>query len=273
MIDTAALFRPLHDELVRLLEGLSPEDWLRPTVAGQWRVRDIVAHLIDTDIRRVSAQRDGHQGPPPANPIESFAQLVTYLNELNREWIRASERLSARVLLELVMQSGRMCAEVLESVDPMSRAIFPVAWAGEAESLGWMDVGRDYTEKWHHQQQIRDAIGAPLLLEERWTRPLFELSVKALPRAYTSVSAAVGTSVQLVIDGPGGGSWLLTRSRSRWELRDGTAEGADTVVHLSADHAWRLFYNALSAEQRSQIRVVGDVRWAEPLLRARSVMV
>jgi uncharacterized protein (TIGR03083 family) len=273
MVDTAGLFRPLHNELIRLLESLSPRDWVCPTVAGPWRVRDIVAHLIDTDLRRISAQRDGYFGPQPDSPIESYAQLVTFLNELNREWIQAAERLSTQVLLESVRESGRTCAKVLESVDPASPAVYPVAWAGEAESLGWMDVGRDYTEKWHHQQQIRDAVGAPLLLEEKWTGPLFKLSIKALPRAYSDVSAAPGTSVQFVIDGAGGGSWRLTYDGSKWELSEGRSDVAATVVRLSADQTWRLFYNALSADQQSDIEVAGDVRWAKPLLTARSVMV
>jgi hypothetical protein len=33
-----------------------------------------------------------------------------------------------------------------------------VAWAGEAESKNWFHVARDYSEKWHHQQQIREAV-------------------------------------------------------------------------------------------------------------------
>ncbi len=35
-IETAHLFAPLHAELVRLLRGLRPEDWERPTVAGRY---------------------------------------------------------------------------------------------------------------------------------------------------------------------------------------------------------------------------------------------
>jgi uncharacterized protein (TIGR03083 family) len=259
--------------LVRFLEKLPAQDWLRPTVAGNWRVRDVIAHLIDVDLRRISAQRDGHHGPPPAEPIESYEGLVAFLNELNREWIRAAERLSSRVLLALVKDTGRMCAEVLEAVDPLSRAVYPVAWAGEIESLGWMDVGREFTEKWHHQQQIRDAVGAPLLLEETWTKPLFELSVRALPRAYAGVPGAVGTSVQVVIEGAGGGSWSVTCDGTSWSLHEGLRDRADATIHLSTDEAWRLFYNALTPDQQAAIRVQGEERWARPLLAARSVMV
>ncbi len=51
---TADLFPPLHQELIGLLHALSPEDWGRPTVAGEWEVRDVVAHLLDVDLRKLS---------------------------------------------------------------------------------------------------------------------------------------------------------------------------------------------------------------------------
>jgi hypothetical protein len=63
-VDTRELFAPLHAELIGLLRGLSDADWERPTVAGAWRVRDVAAHLLDGDLRKLSAGRDGHQMPP-----------------------------------------------------------------------------------------------------------------------------------------------------------------------------------------------------------------
>ncbi|NOT45466.1 MAG: hypothetical protein HOP14_12765 [Acidobacteria bacterium] len=63
---TADLLAPLHDELVQLLRGLPPEAWDRPTVAGAWRVRDVVAHLLDGQLRTLSALRDGHLPAPDA---------------------------------------------------------------------------------------------------------------------------------------------------------------------------------------------------------------
>lgn len=272
-VHTAELFVPLHGELVALLESLAPGDWERPTVAGSWRVRDVVAHLVDTDLRRVSAQRDGHHGPPPDPPVASYRDLVAFLNALNRQWVQASERLSPQVLLEMARASGAACARVLADADPMAPALYPVVWAGETRSLMWMDVGRDYTEKWHHQQQIRDAVGAPLLLQARWTRTLFQLSVRALPRAYSGVEAPAGTAVQLDIGGPGGGSWHLTCDGTEWMLMEGVAEAPAATVHLTPDQAWRLLYNALPPEGLPDLSITGDSGLAGPLLAARSVMV
>jgi hypothetical protein len=47
----------------------------------------------------------------------------------------------------------------LKELDPFAEAIFSVGWAGEEKSLNWFHIAREYTEKWHHQQQIRLAVG------------------------------------------------------------------------------------------------------------------
>ena len=54
---------PLHAELIALLRSLTPDDWSRPTACALWSVRDIAAHLLDDDLRRLSFHRDGQ--PPP----------------------------------------------------------------------------------------------------------------------------------------------------------------------------------------------------------------
>ena len=60
-IYTAELFRPLHRELIALLRGLDSDRWVAPTIAGSWRVRDVAAHLLDGDLRKLSGGRDGHR--------------------------------------------------------------------------------------------------------------------------------------------------------------------------------------------------------------------
>lgn len=75
-IDVAPLFPGLHAELMTLLRGLRADDWLEPTWAPQWRVRDVVAHLLDGELRRLSIQRDGVAVTPAATPITVYASLL-----------------------------------------------------------------------------------------------------------------------------------------------------------------------------------------------------
>src|SRR5512141_2467960 len=193
-VDVVPLFLPLHEELVRLLSGLSAADWERPTVAGAWRVRDVAAHLLDTDLRRISWQRDGWTLPVEA-PITGWADLVKLLNALNAGWVEASRRLSPRVLTELLTVSGRELAAVVATLDLDAPAPFGVLWAGQSASTNWFDLGREYTEKWHHQAQIRLAVGAAPLEDRRFFHPVLAFSMHALPRALDGEAAPEGSAV------------------------------------------------------------------------------
>ncbi|HST58861.1 MAG TPA: maleylpyruvate isomerase N-terminal domain-containing protein, partial [Longimicrobium sp.] len=174
-VKTAHLVPDLNAELIRLLRGLSPAEWDRPATP-RWRVRDVAAHLLDGDIRRLSAGRDGVAMRPNV-PIAGHDDLVGWLNWMNAEWVGVARRMSPAVLITLLEATGPQVAEFLASLDPAAPALWPVGWAGQETSPNWMDVGREYTERWHHQQQIRDAVGQPGLTGARWMRPVLELSL------------------------------------------------------------------------------------------------
>jgi hypothetical protein len=65
------MFRLVSADLTALLRRLTLEDWERPTAAGQWAVRDVVAHLADGALRRLSFHRDGMRPPSPDGPFAS----------------------------------------------------------------------------------------------------------------------------------------------------------------------------------------------------------
>ena len=263
---------PLHAELIALLRGLGPDDWQRPTTCALWSVRDITAHLLDDDLRRLSFHRDGQ--PPPADvPIDGYASLVAMINRMNAEWVAVARRMSPRVLIELLEVTGPMVVELFRSIDPHAPAHWAVAWASEESSAHWFDVGRDYTERWLHQQQIRDAVGAPPLTGREWLNPVLDLFVRAVPVAYGAVVREDGTAVRLAIEGPAGGDWTLRRDADAWRLLAGRHPAPDTTVTMSDDTAWRLFSKGLGRDAaRARVRIDGDQALGEVALGALAVM-
>ncbi len=256
-----------------LLRGLSAADWERPTVAGAWRVRDVAAHLLDGALRKVSVYRDGHLLAPD-RPINSYGDLVGLINDLNATGVAYGRRLSPRLLTDLLAMAGSWMVELVQGLDPQAPAVFAVAWAGEGRSENWMDTGREYTEWWHHQMQIRDAVGLSGLLDPRWLDPLLDFSVRALPHAYRDVAAPEGAALTLAVPGDPGWAWTLVRENGRWGLYRGEADRPATWVTVEPALVWRLFYNALPPEAaREKVLIQGDESLAGPLLRTRSVMV
>ena len=257
-----------------LLRSLPDDDWHRPTVAGRWKVRDVVAHLVDLTFRRLAFHRDGMVPPPPPRPITSEAEFVDFINAINAQWIEASQRFSPRVLTDLFEKASADLADWFESLPADAPGLFGVSWAGEMESAGWFDIGREFTELWHHQEQIRMAVGAPSLEDPRFLKAALEIAVRGLPHAYRDVPAAHAEAVELDISGPSGGTWTLFGDQGRWHLASGEPETPTTRVRLSSDTAWKLLFNALRDEEiASAVRIEGQRQLAEPLLRARAIVV
>ncbi len=272
-IDVRPLFAPLHQELIMMLRTLAPEDWQAQTRAPKWKVADVVAHLIDTAIRRLSIERDGHAPPLPWRTIESNADLTAFLDELNAQWVDASRRVSPRLLLEFVDVVGRQVNDHFESASLDEPARFAVAWAGDESSPNWFDLAREYTERWHHQQQIAEAVRAPLLKAKRWLYPVIDTSMRALPLAYRDVEAAPTTGVTFEITGEAGGAWTLVREQSGWRLFTGALDHAAAHVRVDQDTAWRMFFKQKTRDEvLAAMAVGGRADLARPFAGVLAVM-
>jgi uncharacterized protein (TIGR03083 family) len=267
------LFAEVHDELLGLLGGLTEADWERPTAAGTWTVKDIAAHLLDSDVRRLSYQRDGLRQVPPPSPIQNYAELVGFLNQLNADWIASSRRLSPRVLRDFLGVTGPQVATLFRALDPFAPASFGVAWAGEELSRNWFDVAREYTEKWHHQQQIRDAVGAPPLTDRKWLHPVLDTFLRGLPYRFRDTAAPPDTRIVVEITGPAGGQWSLAKTGSEWRLYSGASAVRAALVRMDQDTAWRSMTKGLPPQvARQRTTFVGDAELAEPIVGMLAIM-
>ena len=127
----------------------------------------------------------------------------------------------------------------------------------------WLHVAREYTKRWHHQQQIRLAVGRPLLTDPKMFSPVLATFVHALPRTYDDVIAPDGTTVMLTIRGQSGGAWLLVRQPGTWSLFvDDSLTDPTAHVSLAEEDAWRLFTKSISDEELVPTR--GHVATTKP---------
>lgn len=276
-IHVAHLFRDVSQRLVALLKSLEPEEWHLPTSSSKRCVKDIASHLLDGSLRRLSLQRDAYVPPDGSGQPQSDESLVDFLNRLNAEWETATRRLSPKVLVTLLTWADEQLADLFESLDPFAPAIFPVAWAGEERSENWMDVARDYTEKWHHTQQIFDATGRPSsITERRLFHPCLDVFMRALPYTFRHVDAPQASTVRVTITGDAGGEWYVTRSGSAWLLTRDTTNTPTAHFTISQDSAWRLFTKRLDRAAAIRrfpgIRIDGDVVLGSHVLDMVSVM-
>jgi uncharacterized protein (TIGR03083 family) len=255
-IIVAHLFPEMLDSLVALLSGLSAEEWSKPTVCEGWDVRDVALHLLWVDISNLSRKRDGYS--PSTRPLHNEGDLLKLINELNATWVRAGSRISPRLLCDLIRFVGAQVCECFASLDPFAMGE-PVSWAGPDPAPVWLDLAREHTERWHHQQHIRDAVGKPGLKEPRYFAPVLDAFARALPHTFRLTSAADGTLVALTISGQAGGGWFLLRQSGGWELYRDIARQPDAEVLMDQDLAWRVFTKGISRE-RAQAETTIHVR-------------
>ena len=164
------------------------------------------------------------------------------------------------------------------SLDPHATAMFGVAWAGQESSPVWFDIGREYTERWLHQAQIRDAVSAPILMQPRLFLPVLDTFVRALPRTFRDVYRPQGTHIRLLVAQIGEtGSpplqWSLVREATRWSLFDSATFEPSATVRMDADTAWRLFTRGLTKpEAAARTTITGDETLGEKLLDTVSII-
>ena len=265
-IDVRPLFPETLDALLDLLHALSPGEWRRPTACASWSVHDVALHLLGGDMSLLSRSRDGyHVGTIQAS---TWRELVTALNARNAAWVQTTRVMSPRLVCDLVRVTGERVNAYFDTLD-LEAVGGPVSWAGPDPAPVWLDVAREYTERWHHQQHIRDAVGRPGLTGPRYLTSVLNTFVQALPRVLATADAPNGTAVTLHVRDDVDTTWTLRRDAQAWVLLMGEPDAPDAKVILSADAAWRMFTKGIDRESaREQAVVTGNLALASRIFDA-----
>lgn len=260
-IETLHLFPKLTEELLKLLRGLKSSDWLKPSPIDGRTIKDLVSHIIDGSLRNLSIQRDNFVDKTNVPNINSYKDLVDYIQKLNKDWMIVSRRLSPTILIDLLEYSDKKYYEFLKTKNLKDKAIFSVAWAGETESENWFDIAREYTEKWHHQMQIRLALDKPILLDREYSEPLYDTFMIALPHLYRDFSDfKIGTKIKISLTGKLKKSWVIEWQTDKWNFTDSNKSDIYTSVEISDDIAWIIFTNSDRDKEKYKnvIKIKGD---------------
>jgi uncharacterized protein (TIGR03083 family) len=267
----ASLLRRVDAKLIELLRELRLEEWDLQTLAPAWKVRDVVAHLLDTPLRKLSMVRD-HCFVEQVE-LRTAEDVVKFVNRVNREGVAVYRRLSPSVLIDLMELACRQSADFHESLDPFAPATFNVSWAGESTSLNWFDTARELTERWHHQQQIREATSRPGIMTPELYYPVLDCFIRGLPHAFEKVEASSGTVLSLRILGDCGGTWLLENRSSGWSFASALSTTPSASVQIPQQIAWRVFTKGIDRAQAiSQSKIDGDRTLGERVFHLTAIV-
>lgn len=270
-IPTAHLLPIVETRLLELLRSLTAVEWDRQTIVPAWRVRHIAAHLLDTSLRKLSMVRDGYFGIGPKS--SSPADVSAFVKQANADGVRVYGNLSPAVLIGLIERASHQLCDFTSSLDPSAPATFAVSWAGETASANWFDTARELTERWHHQQQIRLAVGRQGIMTRELYHPVLETFMRALPFSYREITADPFTGIRIIVTGDCGGTWYLLK-REHWELVPSLDGPATARVEVPQEIAWRIFTNGIpSDEARKQSVTQGESILIDHFFHTRAIVI
>jgi uncharacterized protein (TIGR03084 family) len=141
--------RSESDQLDRLVSGLEPEAWARPTPAPGWTVAHQIAHLAWTDEAATLAVTDP----------DAFAAQIDKALAAPESFVDEGAEAGAALPPAQLLARWREGRERLQRALRAAPAGARFAWYGPPMSAASMATGR-LMETWAHGQDIADALGA-----------------------------------------------------------------------------------------------------------------
>jgi uncharacterized protein (TIGR03083 family) len=183
--------------LLRLLGGLTDDQWRAPTDCDRWSVRDIVAHLAGAAASTATVRELVRQARL-GRRLGSEGDLVDRMNR-----IQVGERSglsTAALTADLERQAARGLAARRRVPAPLRALPLPFGPPLGIRPLGYL-MGRIYTrDAWMHRIDIARATGASLELTAAHDGALVEDVVAEWAAAHAS-------AYHLVLAGAAGGTW------------------------------------------------------------------
>jgi len=171
-----------HADLEALLAGLSDDQWLLPSPAEGWDIRDQVSHLADTNDICVDTMTGGKR------PLNDHALSFPSPEAFTQSGVDVGRAMKPADVFEWWRTSAATTREILLTKDPRDR----VPW-GLGMSAKMMATAREM-EHWAHAGDIRGALGLEPSATPR-LRSIAFLTLRAVPYAlsFAKVGQPPGT--------------------------------------------------------------------------------
>jgi uncharacterized protein (TIGR03084 family) len=235
-----------QDALLDVLAGRSDDDWLRPTPARGWDVRDTISHLADTDEMAVDTVRGGPRALNAVAAAAASGEDVTYGGVLRG---RRSSPAACKAWWERAARAER---DVLAELAPDAR----VPWGVGMRARSF--VAARLMETWAHGLDVRAALRVAAIDTDRLA-PIAWLSTRALPYAYSVAGVEVpAAALRVELTLPSGELWTF-----------GPPDAADRITGSAGEYC-RVFVRRMPVDATS-LRAEGEAA-ASALAVARAYL-
>lgn len=221
------------DVLAALLATLSDEQWLTPTPAAGWDVRDSVTHIAHANELADEIARTGR------SEFMENALASGELDAVEREHLERGRKMAPSEVLAWFRETVPALAESVQQVPSGER----LQWGPMKMGVMSFMTGR-LMETWAHGLDCFGAVGAEAVDTDR-LQHVAHLGLSSLPYAFMLRGLPAPGGVQLVLDAPDGSIWRLGR------------ESAPTVIEGTAGDWCRAAVRRDRRGERARLRGTG----------------
>ncbi len=266
------LLKDIDNQLYKIMENINMDEWNKPTIYPNWKVKDIFSHIIDTSIRRLSNGWNNSDINKRKIKVDTYKDLVTLIERSADEWVEATKRISPQILLLLFSIIKDKLYDFMKKQNHFDDSRVSVLWAGETKSKVWFDYGREYTEHWLHQQQIRDALNICPLDDKKYLNAVLEILIRCLPVTYENINRPIGTVLKIETVGSFVKEYYLVKNE-KWNLYNGKNEKADATIIVDNLMLSKMLSRIIK-EENIKYKIVGnDIELAKEIEKAKALMV
>lgn len=208
-----------------LLSTLASDDWLTPTPAAGWDVRDCVAHLAIGDELALECVIEDRNPKVMDDGLAAVLAGDEAARAFEQSLLDRGRALAPEAVHGWWREASARLVEALGSVDATRR----LPWGGNKMSPVSFTTAR-LMETWAHGLDCFDAVDAPAVDTHR-LRHVADLSLRALPYAFLINGAGAPGSVRLELDAPTGDSWRIGPDDAPTVIRGTASDWCRVAVH------------------------------------------
>jgi uncharacterized protein (TIGR03083 family) len=251
-----ALFEDVWGDVIALCDGLSDEQWARPTDCPGWSVQDNVAHMIGTELMLGGGQ------PRSGDDAGDAPYVRNDIGKANERWIASYRDMpGAAVLDEFRAVTTRRLAEL--------RALTAEDWDREGFTPEGPGPYRQFMairvfDCWYHDEDMREALDRPGYLDGPVAdHSLARIPPKGLPYVVgKKAGAPAGSTVVFDVAGtPPIVAAVLVPPEGRAVLLERAPDAPTVTVEMDRRTFARLAggrWSGAHARDVGVVRVVGD---------------
>ncbi len=250
------------DEVKQVITSLTDEEWTRPSGCSGWTVRDLVAHMSSNYKEMVEPS------PPPPEPLDLPAErLMDLLVDLRDGWTHEQIRDEY-----LQYCDGAFSGLTALQDEPLASTVIPLVDLG---SYPMHQIADAYA--FDHYCHLRIDLLAPHGPIERdlppaddaLAGPVVGWMLAGLPQMQPGLHEQLTGRIRLQLDGPGGGSWDLSRDGDAIVV--GAPDGDAEAVVTSTAHDFVL-WGTVRTSWRDACTVEGNEAVAATFLDALNIV-